>query len=731
MIELITKKISNKIIFFLFVLMTLSSLIVTFFTTRQVEKDSILVTKENLEMLNTAMFQSLRNAMNTGDPIQIKKAEDEARTIKGVKRLDIAKSQGLIEMYSPDTKYTTDDDILKSFNTKENQLLETNENGIHNLRMIKPMVATQDCLLCHVNQKEGDVIGVMDLTFSMDESDERISNLVVEILILSTIFGWITIGLIFFIVKRATNPINLLKNGFQNLLTSNDTNIKLDVASKDEIGEVAGLFNAYMDKVREGLKQDEKVIEEANDILEKTGNGFFVYQVDATAANPYVEDLKNKLNTMIVSTKETLDKINVTLRNYSESKFDYKIDDRGIYGDLGSLTAGIKLVGHNTSEILAMIMNTGDSLDKNTHTLSKASNSLSASSNQQAASLEETAAALEEITANIQGNTQASIEMAQLANKVTDSAKNGQNLANETANSMDEINTEVNSINEAIEVIDQIAFQTNILSLNAAVEAATAGEAGKGFAVVAQEVRNLAARSAEAASEIKEIVEKATHKASDGKKISDQMIQGYGELNENINLTIDKINFVATSSKEQERGITQINDAINTLDQATQENAHVADEISKMSAQIANMSSSLVTAASRAEFLQEARAEVCNVDLVYDTASLKVGILTLKDEVYSSLASYETYTVQRKNRIADWIENYMKINPNANYQSIEDLKNLNSSLTVKLQTLVNVNANKESNEIINQKAKEVEIESLRIFGNLNRLKKDVCQYKKD
>ena len=167
MIELITKKISNKIIFFLFVLMTLSSLIVTFFTTRQVEKDSILVTKENLEMLNTAMFQSLRNAMNTGDPIQIKKAEDEARTIKGVKRLDIAKSQGLIEMYSPDTKYTTDDDILKSFNTKENQLLETNENGIHNLRMIKPMVATQDCLLCHVNQKEGDVIGVMDLTFSM------------------------------------------------------------------------------------------------------------------------------------------------------------------------------------------------------------------------------------------------------------------------------------------------------------------------------------------------------------------------------------------------------------------------------------------------------------------------------------------------------------------------------------------------------------------------------------
>ncbi len=727
MLELITKKISNKIIFSLLILMTISSLIVTYFTTQQVKKDSIIVTKENLEMLNTAMFQSLRNAMNTGDPAQIMKAEDEARTIKGVKVLNIAKSKALIEMYAPGTKYTTDKDILKSFKTKENQLIETTENGVHDLRMIKPMVATQECLLCHANQQEGDVIGVMDLTFSLNESDDRIADLVVEILILSTLFGWITIGLIFIIVKRTTNPINKLKEGFQNLLTSNDANIKLDVVSKDEVGEVAELFNSYMDKVREGLKQDEKVIEEANDILEKTGNGFFVYKVESKAANPYVEDLKNKLNIMISNTKETLDKINITLREYSSSRFNYKIDDKGIYGDLGSLTAGIKLVGNNTSEILAMIMNTGDSLDKNTHTLSKASNDLSQSSNQQAASLEETAAALEQITANIQGNTRASEEMAELAQKVTRSAESGQSLANRTANAMDDINTQVSSINEAIEVIDQISFQTNILSLNAAVEAATAGEAGKGFAVVAQEVRNLASRSAEAAKEIKEIVEKATQKAQDGKKISDDMISGYSVLNDNINSTIEKIEFVATSSKEQERGITQINDAVNMLDQATQQNAQVADRISKMSAEIAHMSSSLVTAASRAEFLQESRDEVCNIDLVYDTASLKVGILSLKDKVYSNLGSYSQYQIERKDTIGAWIDNYVKINPNANHQSIEELKKLNQNLTMKLQNLIDVNAQKQNNSIINEKAKEVEIESLRIFGNLNHLKKDVCK----
>ena len=400
-------------------------------------------------MLNSTMFQSLRNAMNTGDPIQIAKAEDDARQIKGVKDLTIAKSKPLMELYPSDTPFTNDEQIIKTFDSKEPLLIQSKDQNGHTLRMIKPMIATNDCLMCHANQSEGDVIGVMDLTFSLDESDSQINSLVTEISIISIILTIITIALILFIVKKATNPIGKLKDGFDNLLHSNDTNITLNVQSKDEIGEVANLFNAYMDKVRAGLKQDEKVIEEASDVLEKTGNGFFVYKVNSKASNPHVEDLKNKLNSMILSTKETLDKINETLRFYAESKYDYKIKDDGIYGNLGSLTAGIKLVGNNTSEILAMVMNTGEALNNNTHTLSNASNNLSASSNQQAASLEETAAALEQITATIQANTQATNRMSQLAQNVTTSAKNGQNLANQTAESMDDINTQVSSINVA------------------------------------------------------------------------------------------------------------------------------------------------------------------------------------------------------------------------------------------------------------------------------------------
>jgi methyl-accepting chemotaxis protein len=202
--------------------------------------------------------------------------------------------------------------------------------------------------------------------------------------------------------------------------------------------------------------------------------------------------------------------------------------------------------------------------------------------------------------------------MAEFSSSVTASANQGENLANQTNISMDEINAQVTAINEAITVIDQIAFQTNILSLNAAVEAATAGEAGKGFAVVAQEVRNLAARSAEAAKEIKSLVENATQKANDGKNIAGNMIEGYKQLNENIDKTIGLISDIESASKEQLLGIEQINDAVTQLDQQTQQNAMVASQTHDIAVLTDEIAKLIVEDANKKEFIgkDEIKAKV-------------------------------------------------------------------------------------------------------------------------
>ncbi len=209
-----------------------------------------------------------------------------------------------------------------------------------------------------------------------------------------------------------------------------------------------------------------------------------------------------------------IDNIMQVLNSYSKLDFTPKIKENDLEGIIKQLEENVNILGQVITETLVENKRSGMILSQNANTLSENVNLISSAANDQAARLEETAASLEEITSNITNNTETTSEMANYGEKVSNSVKHGQELAFNTTKAMEEINEQTTAINEAITVIDQIAFQTNILSLNAAVEAATAGEAGKGFAVVAQEVRNLASRSAEAAKEIKDLVENAQEKNS-------------------------------------------------------------------------------------------------------------------------------------------------------------------------------------------------------------------------
>ena len=377
--------------------------------------------------------------------------------------------------------------------------------------------------------------------------------------------------------KNLTTISAGLLNFFSFLNKENKSAQLINIDSFDEFGQMAMVINQNIKKTENLIIQDNILIEDVKRVVNEVKEGRFNKRIEKSTENQNLEELKNSFNEMLETTKnsvcEDVNKVLMILDNFAKLDFRNKIEN-----DKGKVALGINSLAQIITQMLKDNKTNGLTLNESSNILLANVDRLNINSNEAAASLEETAAALEEITSNIRNNTQNIAKMASYSNSVTKSANDGEKLANQTTVAMDEINNQVNLINEAISVIDQIAFQTNILSLNAAVEAATAGEAGKGFAVVAQEVRNLASRSAEAAREIKTIVENATSKANQGKDIANNMIEGYKQLNQNITQTINLIQDIEMSSKEQLTGIEQINDAVNSLDQQTQQNAMVASQ---------------------------------------------------------------------------------------------------------------------------------------------------------
>jgi methyl-accepting chemotaxis protein len=362
------------------------------------------------------------------------------------------------------------------------------------------------------------------------------------------------------------------------------------------------VVNKNINKTKDGIEKDRELINETVMILSEFEKGDLSQRIKAKPSNPSLEELKTVINNMGNNLEINIQNILKVLETYTQYNYMQKVDPKDLKEQLLKLAEGVNLLGDSITQMLIENKTNGLKLDDSSDRLIESVEILSNNTNSAAASIEETSAALEEINSNIVSNNENVQKMASYSQEVNKSVKTGEELAKKTTQAMDEINEQVSAINEAISVIDQIAFQTNILSLNAAVEAATAGEAGKGFAVVAQEVRNLAARSAEAAKEIKDLVESANIKANEGKQISDTMIEGYSSLSKNINNTIELIYAVSSSSKEQQIGISQINESIASLDKQTQENAAIAQNTNNIALQTDTISKQIVTSADEKEF---------------------------------------------------------------------------------------------------------------------------------
>ena len=424
-----------------------------------------------------------------------------------------------------------------------------------------------------------------------------------------------------FLTKDIIGSLNKFKNGLNNFfdfINKKSDKIELiNIKTSDEFGQMANVINENIILTQNNLKEDQKLIDDVSIVISRVKHGWYSQSIQAQTSNQTLNILKDGINDMIVSTKQHFVTVNKTLQEYTKYNYTKELVLDGIEKDgvFEQFIIDINKLRDAINLMLQENKRNGLTLNDSSNGLLLNVNKLNESSNDAAARLEETAAALEEVTSSIFNSTNKISEMSKIANNVTVSASQGEKLASKTTIAMEEINDKVTAINEAISVIDQIAFQTNILSLNAAVEAATAGEAGRGFAVVAQEVRNLASRSAEAAKEIKNLVQDATVKANEGKDISSEMIKGYSSLNESINQTITIISEITSSSKEQQKGVEQINDAINSLDKQTQENASIANTTNDIAKKTSLIAKKILESAEQKEFEGKSSIQVEQIDI--------------------------------------------------------------------------------------------------------------------
>lgn len=555
-------------------------------------------------------------------------------------------------------------------------------------------------------------------------------------LLLGLIIVGATLGLGLIIYKKIDSDMSLLKTNlfdFFDFIAKKKQDIDVrDVAGSDEFAILINTINKEVIKAKDITYKDNIVLKEIDETMSRVENGFFTYNIVATAGSSEVNILKNNVNSMINTTKQKLDTLSLILERYGKYQYNFKLDDNqreGMAGNIGTLSTSLLALGEDISIFMATFSNVIDKLNNNTTVLLDTSSTLSSSSNTQAASLEETAASIEEMTSTIQSNSTNVTKMSDISDQLKKTANRGNELASDTSVAMDEINTKVTQIKEAISVIDQIAFQTNILSLNAAVEAATAGEAGKGFAVVAQEVRNLASRSADAANEIKALVESAALKAIDGKKVSADMIVGYDELNIQITQTKDIIDFVATASNDQKNKIVQINDAISQLDKMTQENAASARNLNNISSEVEKLSHEIEITISQADFNQDFKKIVCNPALAHTISGYKRDHIAFKTNNFEKLNQFTSFKVvdHHSCKMGKWIDAQEKNNESfTKISAWEELKKAHKTVHENVQNYINKNSTHIPQSQLSKKALDIENDTLTVFEKLNEVLKMNC-----
>ncbi len=402
----------------------------------------------------------------------------------------------------------------------------------------------EDCLMCH-DAEAGTLSGVLYLDFSLQELNQE-KAYQQEVLAAATSKSiWSSLGMgalsivitflvIFFLLRRMiVVPLAKIKSVLTDIARGH-LRERLNLQQQDEIGDTARTLDSLANDLEAQVVQP----------LQQLAQGDLSFEV-----TPYDQD--------------------------------------------DSLRHAIKKLGEDLNRMIADLQTAGEQIDSGSSQVSDSSQLLSDGAAQSAASVEQISSSMNEIDSQIKATAGNAQQANQLADTAKSAADTGSAWMGEMISAMDEINQAGQDISKIIKVIDEIAFQTNLLALNAAVEAARAGQHGKGFAVVAEEVRNLAARSAKAASETSELIEGSVAKASNGTQIAERTAEALEEIVGSVTKVTDLISEIAAASNEQAEGISQVNTGLHQIDQVIQQNTASAEESASTSEELSSQAAEL------------------------------------------------------------------------------------------------------------------------------------------